>query len=46
MKVIENVVKKVRSEVGAMQRIRDSVDRETLSSIYNALVCPHFDYIL
>ena len=27
-----------------MQRIRDFVDRETLSSIYNALIRPHFDY--
>ena len=27
-----------------MRRIRDFVDRETLFSIYNALVRPHFDY--
>jgi hypothetical protein len=27
-----------------MRRIRDFVDRETLSYIYNALVRPHFDY--
>ena len=27
-----------------MRRVRDFVDRETLSSIYNALVRPHFDY--
>jgi hypothetical protein len=25
-------------------KIRDFVDRETLSSIYNALIRPHFDY--
>jgi hypothetical protein len=37
-------VKKVTSAIGAMRRIRDFVDRETLSSIYNALVRPHFDY--
>ena len=37
-KHIENVVKKVTSGIGAMRRIRDFVDRETLSSIYNALV--------
>ncbi len=43
-KHIENVVKKVTSGIGAMRRIRDSVDRETLSSIHNALVRPHFDY--
>jgi hypothetical protein len=27
-----------------MRGIRDFVDREALSSIYNALVRPHFDY--
>ena len=43
-KHIENVVKKVTSGIGAMRRIRDFVDRETLSSIYNALIRPHFDY--
>ena len=43
-KHIENVVKKVTSGIGAMRRIRNFVDRETLSSIYNALVRPHFDY--
>ena len=37
-KHIENVVKKVTSGIGAMRRIRDFVDRETLSSIYNALI--------
>jgi hypothetical protein len=42
-KHIENVVKKVTSGIGAMRRIRDFVDRETLSSIYNALIRPHFD---
>ena len=35
-KHIKNVVKKVTSGIGAMRRIRDYVDRETLSSIYNA----------
>ena len=29
-------MKKVTSGIGAMRRIRDFVDRETLSSIYNA----------
>ena len=45
-KHIENVVKKVTSGIGAMRRIRDFVDRETLSSIYNALIRPHFDYCI
>ena len=42
-KHIENIIKKVTSGIGAMRRIRDFVDRETLSSIYNALVRPHFN---
>ena len=40
----ENVVKNVTSGIGAMWRIRDFVDRENLSTIYNALIRPHFDY--
>ena len=43
-KHIVNVIKKVTSGIGAMRRVRDFVDRETLSSIYNALVRPHFDH--
>ena len=39
-KHIENVVKKVTSG----RNVRDFVDRENLSSIYNALIRPHFDY--
>ena len=29
---------------GAIRRIRDFVDRDTLISVYNALIRPHFDY--
>ena len=43
-KHIENVVKKVTSGIGAMRRICDFVDRETLFPIYNALIRPHFYY--
>ena len=43
-KLIKNVVKKVTSGIGAMRRIRDFVGRETLSSIYNGLIRPHFYY--
>jgi hypothetical protein len=43
-KHVENVAKKATSGIGAIRRIRDFVDRETLISIYNALVRPHFDY--
>ncbi len=43
-KHVESVARKVTSGVGALKRIRDFADRETLISIYNALVRPHFDY--
>ena len=43
-KHVEEVAKKATSGVGAIRRIRDFVDRETLISIYNALVRPHFEY--
>ena len=43
-KHVESVAKKVTSGVRALRRILDFVDRETLISIYNALVRPHFDY--
>ena len=43
-KHVEDVAKKATSGVGAIRRIRDFVDRETLISIYNALGRPHFEY--
>jgi hypothetical protein len=30
--------------MGALKRIKNYVDRDTLISIYNALIRPHFDY--
>ena len=41
---IDQVAKKVTSGIGAIRKIRDLVDRETLISVYNALITPHFDY--
>ena len=41
---IDKVAKKVTSGIGAIRKIRDLVDRETLISVYNALINPHFDY--
>ena len=41
---IDKVAKKVTSGIGAIRKIRDFVDRETLISVYNALINPHFDY--
>ena len=43
-KHVENIGKKATSGIGAVKRIGEFVDRETLISIYNALVRPHFDY--
>ena len=43
-KHIDKVAKKVASGIGAIRKIRDFVDRETLISVYNALINPHFDY--
>ncbi len=37
-------LKKVTSGIGAIRKIRDFVNRDTLISIYNALINPHFDY--
>ena len=41
---IDKVAKKVTSGIGAIRKIRDFVDRETLTNVYNALINPHFDY--
>ena len=41
---IDKVAKKVTSGIGAIRKFRDLVDRETLISVYNALINPHFDY--
>ena len=43
-KHIDKVAKKVASGIGAIKKIRDFVDKETLISVYNALINPHFDY--
>ena len=34
----------LESHIGAIRRIQDFVDRDTLISVYNALIRPHFDY--
>ncbi|EDO35618.1 predicted protein, partial [Nematostella vectensis] len=41
---VDNVAKKVSSGIGALRRIRDFVDRDTLLSIHNAIIRPHFNY--
>ena len=41
---INEIAKKISSGIGAIKRLRDYVNRDTLVSVYNALVQPHFDY--
>ena len=40
----ENICKKITSGISALRRLKEFVDRQTLVSIYNATVCPYFDY--
>ena len=40
-KHIEHNYKKVALALGLLKRVRDFVDRDTLVSIYNALILPH-----
>ena len=41
---IDIVAERVSSGIGAIRRIRDFIDRDTLISVYNALIRLHFDY--
>ena len=40
----ENICKKITSGISALRRLKDFVDRQTLLSVYNAIVRPYFDY--
>ncbi len=40
----KNICKKITSGISALRRIKPFVDKDTLISIYNAIVRPHFDY--
>ncbi|EDO39855.1 predicted protein, partial [Nematostella vectensis] len=41
---IDEIAKKSLLWYGAIRRVKDYVDRNTLISIYNALIKPHFGY--
>ena len=43
-KHIEHIYKKVATALGLLKRVRDFVDRDTLVSIYNALILPHLEH--
>ena len=40
----KNVCRKITAGICALRRIKPFVDKETLISIYNAIVHPHFNY--
>ena len=44
IKHIEHIYKKVAPALGLLKRVRDFVGRDTLVSIYNALILPHLEY--
>ena len=40
----ENICKKITAGICAIRRVKPFVDKDTLISIYNAIVRPYFDY--
>ena len=40
----ENICNKTTSEISALRRLKEFIDRKTLVSVYNAIVRPYFDY--
>ena len=40
----KNICKKVTAGISALRRVKPFVSKETLISIYNAIIRPHFDY--
>ena len=43
-KHVDSIAKKPTSGIGAIRRIREFVDRETLVAVHNAIVQPYFNY--
>ena len=43
-KHIEYIARKVSSGIGALKKLKEFVDRDTLVLVCNALIQPHFDY--
>jgi len=41
---VDLILKKVRSALGALKRIKPFVPRETLIQLYTSLITPYFDY--
>ena len=43
-KHIDQIAKKISSGISAIRKLRNFANRDTLVSVYNALIQPHFDY--
>ena len=41
---VDHIPTKFSAGISALKRIKEYTDQETLKSVYNALVQPHFDY--
>ena len=41
---MKEISQKIGSGVSVIKRLRDFVPRETLLTVYNSLIQPHFDY--
>ena len=41
---IKAITKKVSKGLGALRRIRDRVPKDTLNTVYQSIVKPHFEY--
>ena len=40
----ENICKKITAGISALQRLQEFADKQTLLSLYNALIYPYFKY--
>ena len=43
-KHVDHIASKVSSGIGAIKKLKEFLDRDTLVLVYNALIQPHFDY--
>ena len=43
-KHIDQIAKKISSGISAIRKLRNFANRDTLVSVYNAIIQPHFDY--
>ena len=41
---IDNISKKVSKGIGILRRVKQYISRQSLETIYESLILPHFDY--